>query len=122
MTALALITSNGKTIRVDPLLHPDQLCYGQECYLRMPRVCRNLADTVVPCHSNQLRHGKGKGLKADDAMTVPGCFWCHFQLDQGALFTYAEKLHFFYLAMCRWAPFRQAMYGVPALPCLEALQ
>ena len=51
-----------------------------------------------------------------------GCFWCHFQLDQGALFTYAEKLHFFYLAMCRWAPFRQAMYGVPALPCLEALQ
>lgn len=122
MTALAIITCNGKTIRVNPLLHPDQLCYGQRCYLRMPGVCRDLADTVVPCHSNQLRHGKGRGLKADDAMTVPGCFWCHQQLDQGARYTYEQKLGFFYRGMWAWAPYREVMYGVPALPCLEALE
>lgn len=37
----------------------------------------------MACHSNQLIHGKGKGIKADDAMTVWGCVRCHTWLDQG---------------------------------------
>ncbi|VBC97839.1 gp74 [Burkholderia pseudomallei] len=35
-------------------------CRGEPCFLRVPGVCRlnPLDETVVPCHSNQSRHGK----------------------------------------------------------------
>ena len=121
MTSLARITCNGKTIKINPQLHPDRLCYGQECYLRIPGVCRNDRGTVVPCHSNSLRHGKGRGLKARDDMTVPGCFWCHAQFDQGKQFTYEEKLGFFAAAMIDWAAYREDRYGVPAADSVEAV-
>lgn len=41
-------------------------CRGEPCYLRVPGVCRlnPLDETVVPCHSNQGRHGKAGNLKA----------------------------------------------------------
>ena len=31
----------------------------------------------VPCHSDQLRHGRGAGRKSHDAYAVPGCPACH---------------------------------------------
>jgi hypothetical protein len=39
-------------------------CRNEPCYLRVPGVCRlhPMDDTVVPCHSNQSRHGKAGGL------------------------------------------------------------
>lgn len=33
-------------------------------------------------HSNFGIHGKGKGIKADDAYTIPLCHSCHANLDQ----------------------------------------
>src|SRR6516225_7205350 len=42
-------------------------CRGEECYLRVSGICQALgwgSETVVPCHSNQSKHGKGGALKA----------------------------------------------------------
>ena len=33
-------------------------------------------------HSNWAEHGKAKGLKANDAFTIPLCLHCHQWLDQ----------------------------------------
>ncbi|MFW1754323.1 hypothetical protein [Acinetobacter wanghuae] len=33
-------------------------------------------------HSNSAKHGKGRGIKADDAFTVPLCHSCHSNFDQ----------------------------------------
>lgn len=31
----------------------------------------------VPCHSDQLGHGRGMGHKSHDCLAVPGCPACH---------------------------------------------
>ncbi len=33
-------------------------------------------------HSNWSEHGKGRGIKADNAYTIPLCMQCHQWLDQ----------------------------------------
>lgn len=53
----------------------------EDCTLRLPGVCRNRTDTTVWAHSNSLRHGKGKGMKADDRYGCYACFECHAVLD-----------------------------------------
>jgi hypothetical protein len=45
--------------------------------------CGTSDGTVVAAHSNQLRDGKGRGLKASDAMIAALCYHCHMELDQG---------------------------------------
>ena len=47
------------------------------------QVCGAEDGTVVAAHSNQLRDGKGRGLKAHDYRVAAMCFSCHFRLDQG---------------------------------------
>ncbi|MDE4918176.1 putative nuclease YbcO-like protein [Cupriavidus metallidurans] len=120
MTALVVVIANGKSARVNPLLHPDMLCHGQQCYLHFPGICRNNPDTVVPAHSNQLKHGKGKSIKANDLMTVPACFQCHYELDQGKRFSKGQKSLCWDEAYDRWAAYRLKMYGVPAARIEEA--
>lgn len=39
--------------------------------------------TVVAAHSNQLRHGKGRGIKAHDCFVAAMCFKCHSLIDSG---------------------------------------
>jgi len=39
--------------------------------------------TVCAAHSNQLRDGKGRGLKAHDYRIAALCYRCHSELDQG---------------------------------------
>jgi len=39
--------------------------------------------TIVAAHSNQLRDGKGRGLKASDYRIASLCFNCHSEIDQG---------------------------------------
>ena len=46
-------------------------------------VCGAEDGTVVAAHSNQLLHGKGRGLKAHDWAVAALCFTCHTQIDQG---------------------------------------
>lgn len=87
----------------------DKLCRGQPCYLRIPGCCRNDVATVVPAHSNQIRHGKGKGIKAHDVYTVPACRDCHAELDQGMRFTREEKFSMWDSAYAAWSKIRDAL-------------
>jgi hypothetical protein len=48
--------------------------------------------TVVAAHSNQLRDGKGRGLKAHDYRIAALCFTCHAELDQGSKMTKQERI------------------------------
>lgn len=43
--------------------------------------------TIVAAHSNQLRDGKGRGIKAHDFRVAALCFTCHSAIDQGANLT-----------------------------------
>lgn len=49
-------------------------------------------DTIVAAHSNQLRDGKGRGLKSHDYRVAFICFTCHFSLDQGHLLSRDERI------------------------------
>ena len=59
---------------------------------RLLELCRQLPcsicgvedGTVVAAHSNQLRDGKGKGIKAHDYRVASLCYKCHMELDQGS--------------------------------------
>ena len=42
-------------------------------------------------HSNSAKHGKGRGIKADDSFTVPLCHVCHSDFDQYKLGNQAES-------------------------------
>ena len=48
--------------------------------------------TVVAAHSNQLRDGKGRGLKAHDYRIASLCFTCHAELDQGSKMSKQERI------------------------------
>ena len=48
------------------------------------QVCGARDGTVVAAHSNQLKDGKGKGIKAHDYRIAALCFRCHAMLDQGS--------------------------------------
>ena len=50
---------------------------------------------MVAAHSNQLRDGKGRGLKAHDYRIAALCFRCHAELDQGAKMSKAERVDMF---------------------------
>ena len=49
--------------------------------------CGREDGTVVAAHSNQLRDGKGRGIKAHDFRVAALCFTCHSAIDQGANLT-----------------------------------
>jgi ribosomal protein S27AE len=48
--------------------------------------------TIVAAHSNQLRDGKGRGIKSSDFRIAALCFRCHSELDQGAKMSRAERV------------------------------
>lgn len=50
--------------------------------------------TVVAAHSNQLRDGKGKSIKAHDYRTASLCYTCHMELDQGSKWSKEERREF----------------------------
>jgi hypothetical protein len=49
--------------------------------------------TVCAAHSNQLRDGKGRGLKAHDYRIAALCFKCHSALDQGRDMSRQERVN-----------------------------
>ncbi|SAK65627.1 gp74 [Caballeronia pedi] len=85
-------------------------CAGEACYLRIFGVCIGSA-TVVPCHSNQSRDGKGMGIKAKHEKTVPGCGACHTWIDQGSA-AREEKFAAWDRAYDRWMPVRARKMGL----------
>lgn len=54
--------------------------------------CGSQDGTVCAAHSNQMRDGKGKGIKANDYRIAALCFRCHSELDQGSKLTREERL------------------------------
>lgn len=60
-----------------------KLAHGEECLLKVPKICQGGHETIVACHSNFGSDGKGMAQKASDAATVWGCAACHQWLDQG---------------------------------------
>ena len=49
--------------------------------------CNGDVTTVVWAHSNQLIHGKGKGIKAHDIFGCYACMPCHKWLDENSTMT-----------------------------------
>jgi Protein of unknown function (DUF1364) len=86
-------------------------CAGEPCYLRVDGICLGHHESVVDCHSNELAHGKGKGLKSRDEFTVPGCSPCHYWLDFGPA-PRAEKFGAFRRAHAEWVSARNAKLGI----------
>ena len=75
----------------------NQLIYRNKKLLELVRQCPcqqcGIEDgTVVAAHSNQLRDGKGRGLKAHDYRIAALCFRCHSELDQGTKMSKAERV------------------------------
>lgn len=58
-------------------------------------MCGAQDGTVVAAHSNQLRDGKGRSIKAHDYRIAALCFRCHGEIDQGAKMTKEERLEAF---------------------------
>ena len=54
--------------------------------------CGNQDSTVVAAHSNQLRDGKGRGIKAHDFRIAALCYQCHMELDQGNKLSKQERI------------------------------
>jgi hypothetical protein len=86
-------------------------CAGEPCYLRVLAICLGRHESVVDCHSNELAHGKGRGLKARDEFTVPGCGPCHYWLDFGPA-PRAEKFGTFRRAHAEWVSARAVKLGI----------
>jgi hypothetical protein len=55
-------------------------------------VCFNQDGTVVAAHSNQLKDGKGRSIKAHDFRIAAMCYRCHTRCDQGADLSKAERV------------------------------
>lgn len=82
-----------------------EACRGAHCYLEVDGVCCGDTATVVPCHANWGKYGKGMGIKSDDRFTVPGCWLCHSWLDSGKA-SGEEKRLIWEAAYKRWAAYR----------------
>jgi predicted outer membrane repeat protein len=92
-------------------------CRGEECFLLVPGVCCSVGwahPSVVDCHSNQSRHGKGGAIKAQNIFTVPGCERCHEFIDRGPA-PRAEKFELWDDAYARWVPRRDRKMGINQL-------
>jgi hypothetical protein len=56
------------------------------------QLCGAEDGTIVAAHSNQLRDGKGRGLKAHDYRIATLCFKCHEEIDQGSKLNKSQRI------------------------------
>lgn len=71
-------------------------------YFRSKKHLKNVAE--LPCqicyvegrtqasHSNQSKHGKGRGIRASDEFTAALCIEHHYEIDQGSNLTKQQRL------------------------------
>ena len=64
---------------------------GQSCTLRLATYCDGGGASSVWAHSNLMRHGKGRGVKAHDIFGCIACFGCHDVLDGRVRSHFAEE-------------------------------
>ena len=57
--------------------------------------CGTKDGTIIAAHSNQLRDGKGRGIKAHDYRIAALCYTCHMEYDQGTSMSKQERTEFF---------------------------
>jgi len=62
------------------------------------QICGAEDGTVVGAHSNQLRDGKGRGLKCHDYRIAALCYNCHMAIDQGNKLDKEEKVELWEMA------------------------
>lgn len=74
---------------------------GQQCQIQIEGVCNGNSETVVAAHSNNLRHGKGMGIKAHDCFGAWACNNCHAEIDQGSKLSRQEKDEYWQLGFER---------------------
>jgi hypothetical protein len=58
-------------------------------------MCSMEDGTVCAAHSNQLRDGKGTGIKAQDFRIAALCARCHFMLDNGKELSKEQRIELF---------------------------
>lgn len=54
--------------------------------------CGRSNGTVCGAHSNQAKHGHGRGIKASDEFCASLCSECHYELDQGMMMSREHKV------------------------------
>jgi hypothetical protein len=59
------------------------------------QICGIEDGTIVGAHSNQLRDGKGRGIKAHDYRIAYLCHHCHSELDQGNKLSKEQRINLF---------------------------
>lgn len=62
------------------------------------QLCGAEDGTVVAAHSNQLRDGKGRAIKAHDFRVAALCFRCHAELDQGSKMSKEDRVDLWEMA------------------------
>ena len=62
------------------------------------QICGIEDGTVVGAHSNQLRDGKGRGLKCHDYRVAALCYNCHMAIDQGNKLDKEQKVELWEMA------------------------
>jgi hypothetical protein len=62
------------------------------------QLCGTQDGTVVAAHSNQLRDGKGRSIKAHDYRIAALCFRCHAELDQGSKMSKEDRVDIWEMA------------------------
>jgi uncharacterized CHY-type Zn-finger protein len=58
----------------------------------LPCQCCHMVGMSQASHSNQAKHGKGRGIKASDEFTAAICGTCHHEIDQGRTMTRSERV------------------------------
>lgn len=76
---------------------PRQSVYRNKKLLEIARLlpCQHCGiedGTVVAAHSNQLRDGKGRGLKSSDFRIASLCFRCHAEADTSSTLTKVARI------------------------------
>jgi predicted GNAT family acetyltransferase len=76
------------TYRNKPLT---RLAKGAPCTFQLFGVCNFDWETCVWAHSNESKHGKGLGTKAEDCFGAIACSACHHEYDNGKRMTREQK-------------------------------
>lgn len=103
------LKQGAKKIRVKRCIKPDSI-FRSEAYMAavrtLPCVCCGTNLRTQPAHSNQLRFGKGRSIKASDATVMALCadgseyVGCHSRHDQGGELPKADWWAFEYKHIC----------------------
>ena len=62
------------------------------------QLCGARDGTVVAAHSDQLRDGKGRSIKAHDYRIAALCYTCHAELDQGSKMSKEDRVDIWEMA------------------------